>query len=278
MPPHVLRAFFTAASLLFLSLPASAYHDEESPWVRGTAYTLRGGEFSLGIVQWEAGILDQIMIGTCGPLWFAGPVLGGPVPNASFKMRSWFAGPLAVSLGGTFLYLDGSRVLERATNTPGQTVRLYTFSVSGTGSYRFDDHITGTVDLTFAKADIAGQDPHASIAGAAVTSSFRVGFMGEYRFSRLVALQLKGRVLLYRNEPTIHSSYQPDPWTDVNAELETVDLAPVFATNGIGSVALSGKNVNFAAGVGYGYGWIPLVDFVLSKPGITGEADLFVRF
>jgi hypothetical protein len=57
-----------------------------------------------------------------------------------------------------------------------------------------------------------------------------------------------------------------------------VDLAPVFATNGIGSIALSGKNVNFAAGVGYGYGWIPLVDFVLSKPGITGELDLFVRF
>jgi hypothetical protein len=275
---RLLTALLAGASCFFAARAAHAYHDENTPWITGTAYTLREREFSLGILEWDVGIVDQVMIGTLGPLWLAWPIFGAPVPNASFKLRSWFAGPLVVSLGGTFLYLDGTSVLESDTAQGQEDLRFLVFNGTAAGSYRANDVFTASLDATFAKADVNGTSPHASVAGAAVTDSFRVGAAGEFRLSRYWALQLKGRMLLYRREPTFVATLHPDPWTDVDAELTVIKLAPRFAPNATAAFAFSGKNVNFAIGGGYGYGWVPLIDFALPTPGVILDFDFFVRF
>jgi hypothetical protein len=263
---------------MLFAVPAAAYHDKETPWVKGSFHTLRQGEFSLGILQGDAGVLDELQVGTIWPLWLAWPVLGGPIPNATLKARSWFAGDVVFSVGGTFLYLDASKVLETSAATADSKARLITFTGSVGASYRANRWLTGSIDVTYSKADISGQDPRATLAGVAITNSLRVGAMGEWRLTRFVALHLKGRTLLYRHEPSLRAAFSPNPWTDVDAELSIGKIAPVLASNVVASVACSGKNVNFAVGGGYGYGWLPLIDLVQPYPGFLADLDLFVRF
>src|SRR5207237_500742 len=89
---------------------ALAYHEPGAEWVRGSPYTLRAGELSLGVVDWDVGITDEVTVGTHPVLWAVGPWSGKPVPNAKLKLRDWVHGPLAFSLMESFAYLNGSKL------------------------------------------------------------------------------------------------------------------------------------------------------------------------
>ena len=275
------RRLLAAAVVAFGSVAAGhalAYHEAGQEWVNATAYTLRGGEFSLGIFQWQAGVLDELTIGTFPALWAASPFVEHAVPNGYFKLRDWLHGPLAVSLRGTALYVDGSTLVERYSGSDAEQADLLVIGGNLAASYRSQGAWSFSPELAYSYVNLAGDSTDIAVEGAAAASTLRAGFLAEWRFTRFLALHLTSRVLLYREEFSADSEFEPDDSTQVRVELHEEHPAPVGAWNIVPSIALSGKHVNFSAGLGYGYGWLPVVGIVSDQPGFILNFDFFVRF
>jgi hypothetical protein len=231
-----LSASFAGLSLALVAAPAPAYHDAATPWVNGSAYTLRQWEASVSPWQLQLGVLDEVTVGTAWPIWFTFPWLGSPIPNASFKARSFFGGPLTFALGAV------------------------------SASYRVNDPLGLNLELDYDATRAVGRDQSIELQGTAVSKALYLRGMAEWRFARWGALQLKSRLLLYRQKPKFEVEVEPEPGTHGHAVLSIGKVAPV------------GAHVNFALGAGYGYSWLPIIEVVLPDPGLLLDLDFFVRF
>ena len=60
----------------------------ENPRTDYTAYTRPKGRMAVGPLKIEHGIIDEVMVGTYVPPWFAFPVLKVPIPSVYAKLRT----------------------------------------------------------------------------------------------------------------------------------------------------------------------------------------------
>ena len=256
-------------------LPVHAYHAPNHEWVTGTAYSLEQGEFSLGLIRWEAGILDELMVGVNLLPWVVGPFFGTVVPTGHVKVRDWFHDEFAMSLEGQFLYIDGSALLSEVAG--GTQSKLLSLMMTASGSARWNDDFSTSLQLTYTVVNMRGDSDGLAFEGAAVLDSLQLAPLLEWRFSPLLALHLQGRVLLYRAPPTVSLRYSPNDSTTVDAKLAANFVAPVGAWNVLPALAISASHVNFKLGAGYGHRWLPVMGLVFS-PGLVVDFDFFVRF
>lgn len=259
-----------------LSARALAYHESGSEWVRGSPYTLRAGELSLGVVDWDVGITDEVTVGTHPVLWAVGPWSGKPVPNAKLKLRDWVHGRLALSIMESFAYLNGSKLatdfIEKDTKA-----RLFVLDTRFDAAWRADELGSIGMSLDFTHATISGSGVNAALGNAA-EDALRLTAWGEWRFSRVVALKLNARVLLLGSPPTGGLQFHAAPSVAVDARVSFANVAPAGAWAVWPQLELSWKHVNLMLGVGYGYQAVPIVDVTLDRRGILLTGDFFVRF
>lgn len=273
-------AVLGALSLLALSSlapHAAAFHEPGSEWVAGSPYTLAGGELSLGILRWDVGLSDELTVGTLPALWAVGPWLGSPIPNAHLKVRDWYHGQVAVSASAGFLYLDGSELATRLV-AENDAARLLVVQSELAGAFRSAHQYSAGLNLDLTYAAFRGRYGAQSLKGKAVEDSLRLDAWAEWRFTRVVAIRLNGRVLVYSKQPASTVRLQPKPAVTVDADVSLANVAPVGAWAVWPQLELSGKNVNFMIGAGYGHLSVPVVDVMLNQRGLLVTADFFVRF
>ena len=263
---------------LLAAQPVAAYHEPGQEWTDRSAYALRAGEFSLGLRHWAAGIVDQVNVGVNPILWAVGPFFGTVVPNADLKVRDWFHERIAVSASFGLVYLDGTKLLDSVAKDQGAHGNLLSWNGKVTSSLLMSDALTAHLELNYVYAHVTGGSREVSFDGATIMSSLRMSALIEWRLTRVVALRVAAGTLLYRQAPAVTVSYQPDPRTMVDGELHAGRPAPIGACQVLPAIALSGANVNFLVGAGYGYQWLPVLGLVLPHPGLVVDFDLFVRF
>lgn len=264
--------------LLLNAAPAAAYHEQGHEWTDRTAYTLRQGELSAGVRQFAVGVFDELTIGTNPFVWAAGAIFETAIPNLEIKLRDWFHGPLTTSVSVGFVYLNGSKLLESID--PGEEVEAQLATVTGSiiSSARLSAAWSGSLELTYAELASAGNSQGAFVAGTAALSSLRLGALAEWRLSRLVAIRMSALMLLYRRPPDVRVEIAVNDRTTVEGELRIGEVARAGAWQLLPAIALSGANVNFLFGAGYGYQWLPIGGLVLANPGLALDLDFFVRF
>lgn len=273
----VLAAVTFGATLAF-STGASAYHEKGQEWITSSnAYTLRAREFSLGLVRWDFGILDEVTIGTLPALWFTGPWLGAPIPNGYVKVRDWVHGPVAVSVQAGFLFLDGD-TLVRSASRQNDRADLFVLNTAVAATWRSRKSYSLGMSLAFSRVDLAGSSESASVDGTIVSDTFRISPFAEWRFSRVVALQLNATVLAWHREPSARVFFRPSESVTVDADLNYSDAAPNGAYAVWPALACSFRHVNFLVGAGYGYRWVPIVDVMFNRRGLVLALDFHVRF
>lgn len=269
-------ATFVGVSLSALSAQSLAYHEPGSEWVRGSPYTLRGGELSLGVVDWDIGITDEVTIGTHPILWAVGPWSGRPVPNAKLKLRDWVHGRLALSLMESFAYLNGSKLASDWIEADTKA-RLFVLDTRFDAAWRGDEARSLGLSLDFTYASLSGSGVNAAL-GDATDDALRLTAWGEWRFSRVVALKLNGRLLLISTPPTGAVQFHAAPSVAVDAHVSFENVAPAGAWAIWPELELSWKHVNLMLGAGYGYQSVPIVDITLDRRGILLTGDFFIRF
>ena len=264
--------------LLLTATPVAAYHEHGHEWTDRTAYTLRQGELSAGLRQFAVGVFDELTLSTNPFVWVAGAIFGTAIPNLEIKLRDWFEGPLTTAVSIGFVYLNGSKLLDPID--PGKNVeaQLATLTGSIVGSVQLSAAWSGSLELTYAELASAGDSQGAFVAGTAALSSLRLGALAEWRLSRLVALRMSALMLLYRKAPDVRVEVAVNDRTTVDGELRIGEVARAGAWQLLPAIALSGANVNFLIGAGYGYQWLPIGGLVLANPGLALDFDFFVRF
>ncbi|HKO47597.1 MAG TPA: hypothetical protein VJV79_07735 [Polyangiaceae bacterium] len=269
-------ATLIVVSVSVLSGRALAYHETGSEWVRGSPYTLSAGELSLGVVDWDVGITDEVTVGTHPVLWAVGPWSGKPVPNAKLKLRDWVHGRLALSIMESFAYLNGSKLATDLIDQDTEA-RLLVLDTRFDAAFRADEVRSIGMSLDFTYASVSGSGVNAAL-GNAEQDALRLTAWGEWRFSRVVALKLNGRVLLHSSPPTGGLQFHATPSVAVDARVSFANVAPAGAWAVWPELELSWKHVNLMLGVGYGYQAVPIVDVTLDRRGILLTGDFFVRF
>jgi hypothetical protein len=245
--------------------------------VRGSPYTLKGGELSLGVVDWDVGITDEVTVGTHPVLWAGGPWFGNPVPNAKLKVRDWFHDQFAVSVMASFAYLDGGRL---ATDIISKDVdaRLFVLDMRMDGAWRSNQVLSVGTSLDFTYANLSGSRGFDSALGNAVEDTLRLTAWGEWRVSRVVALKLNGRLLLFEAPPTGRLQFRAAPSVAVDARVTFANVANAGAWAVWPELEFSWQHVNLMLGAGYGYLAVPIVDLTLNQRGVLLTGDFFVRF
>ena len=270
-------AALTLAFACTLGVPAHAYHEPGSEWVRGSPYTLNGGELSLGLVDWDVGITDEVTVGTHPVLWVGGPWFGNPVANAKLKVRDWFHDQFALSAMTSFAYLDGGRLATDLISKDADAT-LFVLDTRIDGAWRSNHTLTVGASIDFTYANLSGSRGFDSALGNAVENTLRLTGWGEWRLSRVVALKLNGRVLLFGSPPTGRLQFRAASTVSVDARVSFANVAPTGAWAVWPELEFSWQHVNLMFGAGYGYLAVPIVDVTLNQRGLLLTGDFFVRF
>ena len=252
-----------------------AYHEPNQAWTSGTAYTLRAGELSLGLIRAEVGVLDELSVGINVMPWVVGPFFGTVIPNGYVKIRDFVHGPFAVALEGHFLYIDAAAILDRVSQ--GAHSKLLSLMAALSTSMRWSDALSTSLQATFTVVNVGGGSGGLAFEGTAVLDNLFVSGQFEWRFHRTLALHLLGRVLFYREAPTVNLHYTPNATTSVDAALQANFVVPTGAWSVVPALAYSGEHFNMRVGAGYGHRWLPVLGLVLN-PGLVVDFDCFVRF
>lgn len=241
-----------------------------------TAYTLQQNELSLGVLTAEYGVIAPITVGTYLPPWFAFPWLDAPVANGFVKVRDWFLEPLTVAVRTTVVYFKADALSSKVTD-----VGFFAVPVDVFASLRVSSLVTQSVQLTYVHIGLAGQVPSNSVLdtglGAASLSSASISSLTELRLSRLVALTLRGNLLLAQSDWIVNARAERDA-TVVRARLGAMRNNRGFRGNVIPGIALSWSHVNLYLGLGYGHIFVPVVELPTNKLGLVPDANFNVRF
>jgi len=265
-------------ALSLWSRPAAGYQEQGSERVDRTAYTLKGGELSLGIRTAELGIVDELMIGTYVPTWFAGPVLGEPIPTGFVKLRDPFHGPFALSVRAAAVYVDADVLASRYLENPGSTASVWILPLSLAASYRFGKRFSQSVEGTYVGVAAAGDRAgHASIRGAVTSTNVTLSTLSELRLSRVFALTLLAKLMVYRGDAHVTTEFETET-TEVSANLGAEKPYSGVVAAIVPGFSLSFSHVNFELGVGYGNIWLPGVELPIRGRSIVPEGNLYVRF
>lgn len=262
-------------ALLAWSAGASA-QQLENPRTDYTAYTRPRGRASVGFFKTDLGVIDEVLIGTYPLPWFAFPWLKTTIPSVYAKVRSPWSGPLTLSLGGSFLYVNGKAVAQLADKDASASALSTTGSFDA--SYRFDQRFTLNLGLDFAKLSAVGdnKDEATSVEGASTANTFSTRLMGEWRLSRVFALTLLFRYLVYQ------SPISADSTSSTSAVTVTSDLSAESTIQKrftlVPGVSFEWEHWELNAGVGYGVFYLPVLGLASAKSWPVVDLAFAYRF
>ena len=192
------KALSLGACVTVLAWSAGASAQQlENPRTDYTAYTRPRGRASVGLLKADLGIIDEITIGTYPLPWFAFPLLKTVVPNLFVKVRSPWSGPFTLSLGASALYVNSKALAQLADTTA--TASAMSTTASFDSSYRFDERFSLSLGVDYARLRAFGEDQNASVEGASTGHTYSTRLLGEWRLSRVFALSLLFRYLIYQS-------------------------------------------------------------------------------
>jgi hypothetical protein len=254
-----------SAFLLCLLQSASAHADQlKEPRPDYTAYTRPQGRVAASLFKVELAALDEIMVGTYVPPWFAFPFLKVPIPSVYVKARSWWEGPLTISLRGSFVYVDAKALAQLADDevTAGAIVLGGELAFS----YRFDERFSLTLAAfsNTVHASGGGSDQATSIEGASTADTSAMHVFGEWRLSRVFALTLLSQILIYQS-PFDTTAESEGPGYSVEGDISVESSAEQSRLNVVPGVSFSWERWELHAGVGYGVFFLPVLGVATKK-------------
>jgi hypothetical protein len=270
--------------MFVLLVPSRALADQRagSERIDFTAYTLRRNELSVGIGAAAFGVIDEVTVGTCVPLWFAFPLLNAPIASGYLKVRDWFHGPLAASLRAAFAYLPASVFSSALSNERTTRVGFIVVPLELSLSVRASESFSQSLQLSWVYVGASGsrartESRELRIAGASAVTSLSLHLLSELRLSRVIALTLRESVLLGSGDLLVQGQLERDG-TRVDAQLGATHLYNGLIANIIPGLALSWSNINIHIGIGVGTNWLPFLGLPIRTITVVPDADFYVRF
>jgi hypothetical protein len=248
----------------------------DNPRTDYTAYTRPKGTLALGPLKIEHGIIDEITIGTYPLPWFAFPILKTPIPNGYLKIRSFWSGPFTLALGGGVTYIDGKAVAKLADKNASASGLSTVAELDA--SYRFDERFTLSLGFDYAHLKALGntKDQSTSVEGASTAHTYSTRLLGEWRLSRVFALTLLLRYLIYQSPVQANANSDSDSITigaDVSAE--STQQRRFTAVPGVSFVF---DRWEISTGVGYGVFYLPVLGLASTKAWPVVDFAFAYRF
>lgn len=280
-----IRAGIVLAGVLLMIVSSSAHADQVPGQERVdfTAYTLRRNEFQIGPGSAAFGVLDQVTIGTYVLPWFAFPLVKAPIATGFLKVRDWFSGPVAISLRGSFAYLDATNLSSKIWEDADTRAGLFVIPIELSGSWRVSRVVSQSLQLSWVHAYVTGDMPPRNrnvdigLGGASTATTGSLSAMTEFRVSRVVALSLRGTLMLGMSDIVVRADFERRD-TRVNANLGAEPNYPDVVGNIIPGVAFSWSHLNLHFGVGFGSNWLPIVGVPTRQVTVVPDADFYFRF
>ncbi|HEX7663423.1 MAG TPA: hypothetical protein VF407_02890 [Polyangiaceae bacterium] len=275
---HARLTTIVVAGVLFGASSASAEPKIVGDRLNNTAYTLRGGEVSLGVMSEEVGVLNEITVGTYLAPWFAFPFLKAPIPTAFVKVRDWFFGPVTLSVRGAIVAFNADALSSELTGHRPASSGLTVFPIDVTTSVRFSDRFTQSLGLNYTLVSAGLDAPSTtSIAGAADATTTSLTALSELRLTKVFALTLLARVLVWRGALHVKSDVT-EPNLALHADIGTHGGLHKGLFCIVPGVSFHWKHVGLELGVGYGVNWIPFVELPIDSYTVVPQGDFFFRF
>jgi len=261
--------------VLLLSWSAGALAQQlENPRTDYTAYTRPRGRASVGFLKADLGIIDEITVGTYPLPWFAFPVLKTVVPSIFVKVRSPWSGPLTLALSGSAMYVNAKALAQLADTTA--TASAMSTTASFDSSYRFDERFSLSLGVDYARLRAFGEDPNAEVEGASTGHTYSARLLGEWRLSRVFALSLLFRYLIYQSPYSADGSATSDAVT-VTSDL-SVETTSQRRFTIVPGVSFEWEHWELNAGVGYGVFYLPMLGLASAKAWPVVDFAVAYRF
>ena len=248
----------------------------DNPRTDYTAYTRPKGRMAVGPFKVEHGIIDEIMVGTYPLPWLAFPWLKVPVPTGYLKLRtSWFD-PVTVSLRGGLAYINAKAIAELADDDAEASALSETADL--TASYRIDDRFTVSLGFDYAHLSAVGTagETTTSVEGAGTAHTYSTRLFGEWRFTRVFALTLLARYLIYQSPIDTKSQTTTDSITvDTDLSAETTEQRHFSLVPGVSFVW---QRWELSGGVGYGVFYLPILGLATAKRWPILDLNVAYRF
>jgi len=271
------RALFSAVLAVCVLLSAAASAQQlDNPRTDYTAYTRPKGRMAVGLFKVEHGIIDEIMVGTYPLPWLAFPWLKVPVPNGYLKLRtSWFD-PVTISARGGIAYIDAKAIAKLADESADASALSTTADFDA--SWQINEKFTLTAGLDYAHVGAvgSGSDKATKVEGASTAHTYSTRLFGEWRFTRVFAMTLLARYLIYQSPIDTSSSTQSESVsveTDLSAnstEQRHFSIVP--------GVSFVWNKWELSGGVGYGVFYLPILGLATAKRWPILDLSFAYRF
>jgi hypothetical protein len=263
---------------LALGTPARAEKPRPDQRIEDTAYTLPGGGFSAGIMTLEAGIFDEITIGTYLPAWFAFSVIDVPILSGFIKLRAPWEGPLALSVRVGAAYLDASGLAGDVSSGRAARADVLAVPFELAVSYSVSESVTQSLELSYVAMKVGASEHNAATGGgSAVSSNVSLSSLLEVRLTPTLGVTLAARVLAFQSAAVISAHLERGP-TRLKANLGFRPYEQSFLWSVVPGVALNWAHVHLEFGIGYGAYWLPMIQSPLPGSSPVPEGNLYVRF
>ena len=269
------QAVSLTACVLLLAWSAGASAQQlENPRTDYTAYTRRRGQLSVGLLKTDLGVIDQITVGTYPLPWLAFPLLKTTVPNVYVKVRSPWSSPFQLALGASAMYVNAKALAQLADTTA--TASAVSTTASLDASYRFDERFSLSLGLDYARLRAIGADESAEVEGASTGHTYSTRLLGEWRLTRVFALSLLFRYLLYQSPYSADGTSTSDAVT-VTSDLSIESTAQKRFTI-VPGVSFEWERWELNAGVGYGVFYLPVLGLASAKAWPVVDLAFAYRF
>ena len=261
------------ASILFCA-HAEADHGNEQPQLTDeTAHTVPEGMHKLGLFTVEYGIVDGFQFGTSPPLWI--PLF----PNASLEWRFFWNDWLALSVEVHGAYLHTRTLQLFIDDLPTADIAVVPSAINS--AWLLHEDVTLHFSPRFTWIFVDGQYDRGDFEGAAAVTNLQLTSTLEWRVSSLVALQLRGRYLVFQTATASGgATIQADEFTTVfgRAAAQSNVLDFPHAGQLVAATHLSWETFNLLVGAGFGNNVIPIINLVVQDRGLVPLLDLYWRF
>jgi hypothetical protein len=227
----------------------------------------------IGMFSVEYGIADGLQMITW-PFWWH--VLA---PSGGLEWRFINTPIYAMSLSATGLYVS-SRPLQLIFDTL-PTADLGIIPADLIGTWRLGEDWTLSFGNELTTVILSGDYDEDAFQGTAAVTNLQSHATVEWRVSRVVALQIHGRYLVFQTvRANTQVTVEPDDFTTITAaaagKTDALDFPHAYQI--VPGVHLSWETFNLTAGLGYGNFVIPAVNFVLPNRGVVPRLDIYWRF
>lgn len=266
---------------MLLTADTLSYHTKDAPPTYLTGHVLPKGAVRLGIEEQGFGVSRHISINTMLLGYLVWPFTGDIVPNVAIRVGTIHLDPfyLALESGFAFVYL-GKETEETISHAIDYQVSTNAYAVPllGAISYHPTDNVLCSIDIAYFFSDAGVRASASKSKGMMTSDSLQLGMTLQFALTRIVALTLKGRMVVWAPDMSFEVKAQLDETT----ELELYGAIAISSLNNafqvVPGVAFSWKRFNLRLGVGYGHVFIPPLGLVSGYRGVVPDIELYFRF